>query len=129
VTAPALPGDDDVRAAADELLTQHRAGGTYPSVSALAKGFGINRTTFYRHYAARSPPRCLTAPHTNTPKARNNDGRAAKMTTATKPFGASAAKTTTYDAISKSTKYTFACSPSKTQHTEPNSNDWLASPT
>jgi DNA-binding transcriptional regulator YhcF (GntR family) len=51
VTAPALPGDDDVRAAADELLTQHRAGGTYPSVSALAKGFGINRTTFYRHYA------------------------------------------------------------------------------
>jgi hypothetical protein len=42
VTAPALPGDDDVRAAADELLTQHRAGGTYPSVSALAKGFGIN---------------------------------------------------------------------------------------
>jgi AcrR family transcriptional regulator len=52
VTGYALPREDDVRAAADELLTQHLAGGTYPSVSALAKRFHINRTTFYRHYGA-----------------------------------------------------------------------------
>jgi hypothetical protein len=52
VTGHALPADDDIRTAADELLAQHRAGGTYPSVSALAKTFHINRTTFYRHYAA-----------------------------------------------------------------------------
>jgi hypothetical protein len=52
VNAHALPGDDDVRAAANELLAQHRAGGAYPSVSALAKTFHINRTTFYRRYAA-----------------------------------------------------------------------------
>jgi len=63
VTAPALPGDDDVRAAADELLTQHRAGGTYPSVSALDKGFGINRTTFYRHYAAITTAMLDSAAH------------------------------------------------------------------
>jgi hypothetical protein len=63
VTTPALPGDDDVRAAADELLTRHRAGGTYPSVSALAKGFGINRTSFYRHYAAITTPMLDSAAH------------------------------------------------------------------
>lgn len=49
---PPLPTDADVRAAADELLAAHRESGPYPSVSALAKRFGINRTTFYRHYAA-----------------------------------------------------------------------------
>ncbi len=52
MTEHALPGEDDVRAAADELLTQHRAGGAYPSVSSLAKRFHVNRTTFYRHYSA-----------------------------------------------------------------------------
>jgi AcrR family transcriptional regulator len=52
VTGHVLPGDDDVRAAADELLIEHREGGAYPSVSALAKRFHTNRTTFYRHYAA-----------------------------------------------------------------------------
>lgn len=46
-----LPSQDDVRTAAGELLSQHRSGGPYPSVSALAKRFHINRTTFYRHYA------------------------------------------------------------------------------
>jgi len=52
VTGHPLPGDDDVRSAADALLTEHREGGAYPSVSALAKTFNVNRTTFYRHYAA-----------------------------------------------------------------------------
>jgi AcrR family transcriptional regulator len=47
----ALPIDDDVRAVAGELINTHLAGGAYPSVSALAKHFGINRTTFYRHYS------------------------------------------------------------------------------
>ena len=47
----ALPSDDDVRAAADELLTAHLTGGRYPSVSALANRFHVNRTTFYRHYS------------------------------------------------------------------------------
>jgi AcrR family transcriptional regulator len=46
-----LPSDDDVRTTADELISAHLAGGAYPSVSALAKHFGINRTTFYRHYS------------------------------------------------------------------------------
>lgn len=49
---PTLPTDDVVRAAADDLLTQHRDGGAYPSVSSLAKRFHVNRTTFYRHYSA-----------------------------------------------------------------------------
>jgi hypothetical protein len=72
VTAQALPGDDDVRAAADELLAQHRAGGTYPSVSALAKTFHINRTTFYRHYAAIASAMLDSAAqqHTEGPKRR-----------------------------------------------------------
>jgi AcrR family transcriptional regulator len=52
VTGHALPADDEVRATADELLTEHREGGAYPSVSALAKGFNVNRSTFYRHYSA-----------------------------------------------------------------------------
>jgi AcrR family transcriptional regulator len=51
VNGHGLPVEDDVRAAAEELLSQHRSGGPYPSVSALAKRFHINRTTFYRHYA------------------------------------------------------------------------------
>jgi AcrR family transcriptional regulator len=52
MSRPALPTDDEVRAAADELLNAHRAGGAYPSVSSLAKRFHVNRTTFYRHYSA-----------------------------------------------------------------------------
>jgi AcrR family transcriptional regulator len=63
VTRLELPRDDDVRTAADELLTQHRAGGAYPSVSALAKRFHINRTTFYRHYAAITHAMLDTAAH------------------------------------------------------------------
>jgi AcrR family transcriptional regulator len=47
----ALPSDEDVRAAADVLLSAHVDGGSYPSVSALANRFNINRTTFYRHYS------------------------------------------------------------------------------
>lgn len=47
-----LPSDDAVRAAADELLHTHLAGGAYPSVSALAKRFQVNRTTVYRHYSS-----------------------------------------------------------------------------
>lgn len=47
-----LPDEAQIRAAADDLLAAHRDGtGAYPSVSLLAKRFGINRTTFYRHYA------------------------------------------------------------------------------
>jgi AcrR family transcriptional regulator len=47
----ALPSDEDVRTAADELLNAHVDGGPYPSVSALAKRFNVNRSTFYRHYS------------------------------------------------------------------------------
>jgi AcrR family transcriptional regulator len=50
VTTPQLPNDAQIRAAADTLLAAHRDGGAYPSVSALAKEFDINRTTFYRHF-------------------------------------------------------------------------------
>ena len=46
-----LPRDVYVPAAAGELLNAHLAGGPYPSVSSLANRFGVNRTTFYRHYA------------------------------------------------------------------------------
>lgn len=46
-----LPGTEVIRAAANELLAAHRSGGPYPTVSGLARRFGINRTTFYRHYA------------------------------------------------------------------------------
>jgi AcrR family transcriptional regulator len=46
-----LPSDEDVRAAADGLLSAHVDGGPYPSVSALANRFNVNRTTFYRHYS------------------------------------------------------------------------------
>jgi AcrR family transcriptional regulator len=46
-----LPGIEVVRAAAEELLAAHGGGGPYPTVSELARRFGINRTTFYRHYA------------------------------------------------------------------------------
>jgi hypothetical protein len=72
VTGHALPRDDDVRTAADELLAQHRAGGTYPSVSALAKTFHINRTTFYRHYAPIASEMLDSAAqqHTEGPKRR-----------------------------------------------------------
>ena len=66
MTGRPLPGEDDVRAAADELLAQHRAGGTYPSVSALAKRFHINRTTFYRHYGAITSAMLDGAAHQHT---------------------------------------------------------------
>lgn len=46
-----LPQDLDVRAAADELLAEQRESGAYPSVTALARRLGINRTTLYRHYS------------------------------------------------------------------------------
>ena len=61
-----LPTDEVVRAAADDLLTQHRAGGPYPSVSSLAKRFHINRTTFYRHYYAITDAMLDTAAHQHT---------------------------------------------------------------
>lgn len=47
-----LPSEDQVRAAAEELLAAQREGGAYPTVTALAKRFDLNRTTFYRHFAA-----------------------------------------------------------------------------
>ena len=51
MTTADLPDDAQIRAAADDLLAAHRDGtGAYPSVSVLARRFGINRTTFYRHY-------------------------------------------------------------------------------
>ena len=67
-----LPTDDVVSAAADELLTQHRAGGAYPSVSSLAKQFHLNRTTFYRHYSAITDAMLDTAAqqHANGTKRR-----------------------------------------------------------
>jgi AcrR family transcriptional regulator len=72
VTGHVLPGDDDVRAAADELLAEHREGGAYPSVSALAKRFNVNRTTFYRHYTAITNAMLDNAAqrHTDGPKRR-----------------------------------------------------------
>jgi AcrR family transcriptional regulator len=72
VTGHVLPGDDEVRAAADELLTEHREGGAYPSVSALAKRFNVNRTTFYRHYTAITNAMLDNAAkrHTDGPKRR-----------------------------------------------------------
>lgn len=45
-----LPATETVGDAAQELLAAHRDGGPYPTVSGLARRFGINRTTFYRHY-------------------------------------------------------------------------------
>jgi hypothetical protein len=91
-----LPSDDDVRAAAGELLNAHLTGGPYPSVSSLANRFGVNRTTFYRHY---SP---IAAAITRS--------------------AAYAPKTVTYDVISKSTKNALGCSPSKTAGRSNNSN-------
>lgn len=72
MTGHTLPGDDDVRSAADALLTEHREGGAYPSVSALAKTFNVNRTTFYRHYAAITNAMLDSAAqrHTDGPKRR-----------------------------------------------------------
>jgi predicted RNase H-like nuclease (RuvC/YqgF family) len=61
-----LPTEEVVRAAVDELLAQHRAGGSYPSVSALAKRFHVNRTTFYRHYCAVTAAMLDTAAHQHT---------------------------------------------------------------
>ena len=72
MTGRALPGDSDVRAAADALLTEHREGGSYPSVSALAQRFNVNRTTFYRHYATITNAMLDSAAqqHTDGPKRR-----------------------------------------------------------
>jgi len=72
MSRPALPTDDVVRAAADELLNAHRAGGAYPSASSLAKRFHLNRTTFYRHYSAITDAMLDTAAqqHANGPKRR-----------------------------------------------------------
>ena len=50
MTSNALPAAQAVRVAAEELLAAHRDGGPYPTVSGLARQFGVNRTTFYRHY-------------------------------------------------------------------------------
>jgi AcrR family transcriptional regulator len=63
VSGHGYPCDDDVRAAADELLSQHRSGDPYPSVSSLAKRFHVNRTTFYRHYSAVTDAMLDTAMH------------------------------------------------------------------
>jgi len=46
--------------------------------------------------------------------AQNDDGRTAKMTTATARSSAYEAKTEIYDGISKYTKSKSGCSPSKT---------------
>ena len=70
-----LPTDEIVRAAADDLLTQHRAGGPYPSVSSLAKRFHVNRTTFYRHYYAITDAMLDTAAHQNASGAKRRPPR------------------------------------------------------
>ena len=57
---------------------------------------------------------CWTPPPSNTPMAQNDDGRTAKMTTATARSSAYEAKTEIYDGISKYTKSKSGCSPSKT---------------
>jgi AcrR family transcriptional regulator len=75
MTPASLPPDDVVRAAADELLTQHRAGGSYPSVSSLAKRFHVNRTTFYRHYSAITDAMLDTAAHQNANGAKRRRPR------------------------------------------------------
>jgi transposase-like protein len=69
---PALPTDDEVRTAAEQLLTDHRDGGVFPSVTALANQFGVNRTTFYRHFAAITDTMLDAAgqQHTDGPKRR-----------------------------------------------------------
>jgi AcrR family transcriptional regulator len=66
MSRPTLPTHDLVRAAADDLLNQHRAGGAYPSVSSLAKHFHLNRTTFYRHYSAITDAMLDAAAHQHT---------------------------------------------------------------
>ena len=66
MSRPTLPTHDLVQAAADELLTRHRAGGAYPSVSSLAKQFHLNRTTFYRHYSAITDAMLDAAAHQHT---------------------------------------------------------------
>ena len=111
VTGHSLPGDDDVRSAADALLTEHREGGATPasphwrrhSTSTAPRSIGTTPP---------SPTRCSTAPHNDTPTAQNDDLLATLTTTETKPSGASAPKTPTYESISRSTKNTFGCSPS-----------------
>jgi AcrR family transcriptional regulator len=67
-----LPTDEEVRAAAEHLLVVHRDGGAYPSVTALAKRFEINRTTFYRHFASIAESMLDTAgrEHAEGPKRR-----------------------------------------------------------
>ena len=106
MTGHALPADDDIRTAADELLAQHRAGGTYPSVSALAKTFHINRTTFYRHYAAIASAMLDSAAQQS---AEGPKRRRPPTPTVTRLSSASAPKTPTYDVTSKSTKNRSAC--------------------
>ncbi|GAA3339472.1 hypothetical protein GCM10020358_23390 [Amorphoplanes nipponensis] len=69
---PALPTDDEVRTAAEQLLTDHRDGGLFPNVTTLAKRFGVNRTTFYRHFSAITDAMLDSAgqQHTDGPKRR-----------------------------------------------------------
>lgn len=43
--------DDQVGGAAEELLATYCGGGAYPTVTALAQRFDLNRTTFYRQFA------------------------------------------------------------------------------
>lgn len=67
-----MPTDEEVRTAAEHLLAVHRDGGAYPSVSALAKQFKVNRTTFYRHFAPIATAMLDTAgqQHAEGPKRR-----------------------------------------------------------
>jgi AcrR family transcriptional regulator len=64
-----LPGVNDVEEAAAALLATHRDGGAYPTVTALAKRFGLNRTTFYRHFETQAEAMLDTA------RLQHNDGR------------------------------------------------------
>jgi AcrR family transcriptional regulator len=72
MTRTALPSEAQVRTAAENLLTAHRDGGVFPSVTALAKQFDVNRTTFYRHFAAITDAMLDTAgqQHADGPKRR-----------------------------------------------------------
>src|SRR6476619_2904967 len=100
MSRPAPPTDDVVRAAADELLNAHRAGGAYRALRREPSG---STPTAPRSTVTmpRSPRQCWTPPPSNTPMAQNDDGRTAKMTTATARSSAYEAKTEIYDGISK----------------------------
>ena len=102
----AHPTEADVREAAQQLLADQRAGGSYPSVSTLARRFNINRTTFYRHYSAITDAMLNAAAGQQTPSIAERRSSKTRDDERDNTFVACAAKTATCDATSKSTKNT-----------------------